>query len=55
MCLEQFKRITEKMTGVPVKDQRIYQDSALRPPCGYCRTYEDSKSLSHYDIREVRS
>lgn len=54
MRLEDFKRLVGKMAGVPVDEQRIYQEGVLRPPCGCCRVYEDSQSLSHYDIREVR-
>ena len=54
MRLGEFKGLARRMIGVPVEEQRIYQDGALRPPCGCCRVYEDSHTLSHYDIREVR-
>lgn len=55
MSLREFKSLTERLTDIPVEQQRIYQEGVLRPPCGCCRVYENVHTLSHYDIREVRS
>ncbi|KAL2855896.1 hypothetical protein BJY01DRAFT_243076 [Aspergillus pseudoustus] len=53
MSLRDFKVTAERVLGVAVADQRIYQRGVMFSACccGGCRGYKDDQSLGHYDIR----